>query len=155
MSYADPAPFVEYIAPARTVSFFAPAPIVEYIASAPAMYEAPALVVEVLLVARRVHCGLRVMLGWERCCTVCLVARDASCGFRKREDELASLTGATRSLGAFGGVIIICMLRAALHASASRIPFSPASMRDNPRHGASMPVAWMERVSVSLCILSQ
>ena len=33
--------------------------------------------------------------------------------------------------------IFTCMLRAALHASASRISFSVASMRDNPRHGAS------------------
>ena len=67
VSYAAPAPVVKCIAPAPAVSFVAPAPVVEHIA-------APASVVGRFLVARRVHCRPRVMLGWERCCTVCLFA---------------------------------------------------------------------------------
>ena len=55
MSYAAPAPVVEYIALDRTVSFVAPAPVVENIASAPAMYAGPA-VVEVFV--------------WQDVCTV-------------------------------------------------------------------------------------
>ena len=83
-----------------------------------------------------------------------LASRYASCGFRKREDDLAGVTGAARRPNTFSGVLFTCMLRAALHASASRIPFSAGSMREHLRHGGTMPVAWIWRVSSSLCPLS-
>ena len=56
VSWAVPAPVVEYVAHAPSVFFVAPAPVVEYVASAPAMYAAPAPVGEVLL--------------WQDVCTV-------------------------------------------------------------------------------------
>ena len=132
------------------------------------------------LVARRVHCGLRVILNWERCCTVRLV-RDtwvaagmhtsfpvcgrrvlcaehqiwailvSSCSTQTPVQWRSSRTGGSSSIAR---IVLFsfsdrCASRefANLESScafAHALQFvTPGSMRDNLRHGATLPVAWI------------